>query len=186
MNFPFDASLVRQCAPTLAGLKVGNLFCLAMESRPIVFETLSRWNRQLNSKNVFAEIVGERRGRGYIYVFRPNLLDAILSRKDVRKFLLGFGYADDTPRSLIETLRRRFSRSTEFPHEVGIFLGYPLDDVRKFIATGGRNSKLTGEWKTYGDVSESGKIFAACKKCRHDFWERFSTGTPLERLAVAI
>lgn len=186
MNFPFDMSLVRQCAPTLAGFKVGSLFCLDMEFRPEIFAALARWNRQLNSKNIFAEIVGERRGRGYIYVFRPNLLQPILSREDVREFLAGFGYADDSPKTVVETLRRRISFRDGFPHEVGIFLGYPLDDVRAFILNGGRNSKLTGEWKTYGNDSESGKIFEACKKCRRTFWKRFSSGTPIERLAVAL
>ena len=42
----------------------------------------------------------------------------------------------------------------KFPHEIGIFLGYPLADVAGFIRNKGRNCKCIGTWKVYGDAFE--------------------------------
>ena len=35
---------------------------------------------------------------------------------------------------------------------MGIFLGYPVDDVAGFINHCGNNCKACGQWKVYGDV----------------------------------
>lgn len=40
----------------------------------------------------------------------------------------------------------------EFPHEVGLFLGYPIWDVEGFIKHKGLNYKLCGYWKVYDDI----------------------------------
>lgn len=40
----------------------------------------------------------------------------------------------------------------EFPHEIGIFLGYPIWDVEGFIEHKGQNYKFCGYWKVYQDV----------------------------------
>lgn len=40
-----------------------------------------------------------------------------------------------------------------FPHEIGIFLGYPLDDVIGFIEH--KPYYLVGDWKVYQNVNEA-------------------------------
>ena len=55
-----------------------------------------------------------------------------------------------------------------YPHEMGIFLGYPLEDVRGFIRHEGKESRYTGYWKVYGDVTQAKQIFQAyddAKEC---------------------
>ena len=54
-----------------------------------------------------------------------------------------------------------------FPHEMGIFLGYPLGDVKGFIVHGGKNYLYSGYWKVYENVEETRKkfqLFAAVKQ----------------------
>jgi hypothetical protein len=56
-------------------------------------------------------------------------------------------------------------RDMKFPHEIGVFLGYPLQDVKGFIENNGRNSKYTGLWKVYGDKAASIRMFEKYRKC---------------------
>ena len=65
--------------------------------------------------------------------------------------------------SCLERLKSRLMHTDEFPHEIGIFLGYPLDDVKGFIDNAGQNSKCTGCWKVYCNECEAIKTFAKFK-----------------------
>lgn len=181
----FDSCLVRQCAPTLAGVKVGNLFCLEIADGLLLCNLLSRWNKVLNPKGVFVKVVAEKRGCYYIYVYRDCALRSLTCSCEIQNFLKRFGYAKFDVASLLKSFRKRMMKSVCFPHEVGFFLGYPLDDVRDFIANGGRNYKQIGCWKVYNDVQNSMHIFEVFKKCKEILWTRFEQGASLERLTVA-
>lgn len=55
--------------------------------------------------------------------------------------------------ALLRHLRRRLLWREGFPHEIGLFLGYPPEDVQGFLADpGGGRCKLCGHWKVYHDV----------------------------------
>ena len=185
MKSNFDSCLVRHCAPTLAGLKTANLFCLEMTDGVVLCNVLARWNQMLNPKGVVARVVAERHGRYFIYVYRNSALQNLGDSCEVRKFLKGFGYSCFDAESLLNFFQVRMSHSVCFPHEVGVFLGYPLQDVKDFIAYGGKNYKLIGCWKVYNDVPNSMHIFEVYKKCHKIFNERFEQGDSLTNLTVA-
>ena len=73
----------------------------------------------------------------------------------------------------------------EFPHEIGVFLGYPLTDVVGFIENQGRNFTCCGCWKAYGDRDAAERLFAQLNKCTKVYLRLFHSGTPIFRLAVA-
>jgi hypothetical protein len=52
MTRKLDMCLVRHCAPTLAGLKAGNLFCLDLCEGVVLCDILAHWNQVLNPKGV--------------------------------------------------------------------------------------------------------------------------------------
>ena len=52
-----ESLLVTYCAPTLAGLKTGNLFNCSCTGRRQAEETVRQWNRTLNPKGVYAVIM---------------------------------------------------------------------------------------------------------------------------------
>ena len=58
------------------------------------------------------------------------------------EFLRCFGYRYRDVEEALWLLGRRFQsykqKAMEFPHEMGIFLGYPLGDVKGFIRHRGR------------------------------------------------
>ncbi len=180
-----DSRLVRHCAPTLAGLKVGNLFCLDIADGIFLCKILSHWNQMLNPKGVIVRVIAERYGRYFIYAYRNSALKHIGNSSEVRNFLKGFGYVGFDVESLLNFFQMRMAHSICFPHEVGIFLGYPLKDVKDFIAYGGKKYKLIGCWKVYNDVPNSMHIFEVYKKCHKIFNERFEQGDSLTNLTVA-
>ena len=73
----------------------------------------------------------------------------------------------------------------EFPHEVGLFLSYPPEDVKGFIENRAANAKCTGVWKVYGDEWQARQTFAKYKKCTQVYCERWQSGSGLDKLAVA-
>jgi hypothetical protein len=185
MDKNLDFCLVRQCAPTLAGVKLGNLFCVDAADGILICNILARWNQALNPKGVIARVVAERCGRYFIYVYRNSALQNLGNSCEVRNFLKGFGYSCFDTESMLNFFQHRMKRSVCFPHEVGVFLGYPLDDVKDFISYGGKNYKMIGCWKVYNDVPNCMHIFEVYKKCRKIFNERFEQGDSLTNLTVA-
>ena len=76
--------------------------------------------------------------------------------------------------------------SGEFPHEVGLFLSYPPEDVKGFIDHRANNFKCTGPWKVYGDEGKARSLFAKYKKCTEIYCALWQSGSKLEQLAVAV
>ena len=80
----------------------------------------------------------------------------------------------------------RFREGKEFPHEVGLFLSYPPEDVKGFIDHRANNFKCTGPWKVYGDEGKARSLFAKYKKCTEIYCALWQSGSKLEQLAVAV
>ena len=72
-----------------------------------------------------------------------------------------------------------------FPHEIGVFLGYPLEDVLGFIENGGRNCLYCGCWKVYANECAALEAFVRSEKCKSVYQRLFASGCPLSKLTVA-
>ena len=59
---------------------------------------------------------------------------------------------------------------------VGLFLGYPVDDVTGFIQNKGRNYLLCGYWKVYSDENRARRIFSNYDKCRNYLCNKLAQG----------
>ena len=178
-----DEIIVRYCSPTLAGIKTGSLFSAAFADKTEQTETLRRWNALLRRKGLRAVPFGSRNGRTAVYVYRISWLYSDFKNAAARSILSERGYDCDRPERCIARLARRLKSGAEYPHEIGLFLGYPPEDVSGFINKG--KCKLTGAWKVYGDKRRAEKIFAQYKKCTRIYSELFYRGKSVERLTVA-
>ncbi|MCR5154354.1 MAG: DUF3793 family protein, partial [Lachnospiraceae bacterium] len=69
--------------------------------------------------------------------------------------------------------------------EIGIFLGYPLEDVKGFIENKGKNYKTCGLWKVYKDENFAKGIFEKCRRCTSLYCKLKAEGNPLEKIVVA-
>lgn len=83
---------------------------------------------------------------------------------------------------LLTHLRSRFAL-TPVPHEIGFFLGYPVEDVLGFIEHEGRDYRCLGCWKVYGDVRAAQRSFARYRRCARRCQRLYGTGVPLAELA---
>ena len=179
----FETILAEQCAPTLAGIKPANLFCWkAMKAAE-----LSRWRKILASygmefRTLNACPVG---GNSLIYLFRTAWLREILADPSIRAFLMRLGYPDADCGTFLACLSRRLRQAEEFPHEIGVFLGYPLQDVVGFMKYRGRNYTYCGCWKVYGNPEEAKRRFAEYHRCTAFYCESVRAGIPLTRLLAA-
>jgi len=121
-------------------------------------------------------------GDPLLYVYRPDMLLGRLHEPGVGDFLSGVGYDLSSPGSLVDQMSKRFSDGV--PHEIGIFLGYPLADVEGYIENSGRDCIRLGCWKAYSDPEGAERAFRMIRKCRRVYEGCLSRGTPIERLAV--
>ena len=158
-----DEMMVRYCAPTLAGIKTGNLMNCTCADRESFLETVNNMAQRLASRGICVMPFTMSENRILIYIFRPEKLKADLSSEKVAGILRRCGYSVDNMRKCIERLQMRLCQSGEFPHEIGLFLGYPPEDVRGFIENHAKNYKFAGYWKVYVDVQKAKRIFVQHK-----------------------
>ncbi len=177
--------LIRHCSPTLAGMKTGNLFSVAYTDEKELRDELRAFNRQFASKGLLIIPLRCRENRALLYLYRPKKLADDLQKPSARKVLEDHGYSPECPARCVTNLRQRLCSNAGFPHEVGLFLGYPPEDVCGFIALGAANCKCVGFWKVYGDEAAAKKTFAKYKKCTAVYCSQWANGTSIERLIVA-
>ena len=178
--------IIRHCSPTLAGLKTGNLFSCPYDSREALNKDLRRLNRTLASKGLRVLPLKISAGKALIYIYRPARLKEDLLRENAADMLKARGYSCEYPTRCIVSLIKRLDSLNDFPHEIGLFLGYPPEDVRGFIENSAQESKVAGCWKVYGDAEAAKKTFEKYKKCTREYTRRHINGNTLEQLAVAV
>lgn len=74
---------------------------------------------------------------------------------------------------------------SEFPHEIGFFLGYPYEDVIGFIKNRGQNYLEVGPWKVYVNQNQARRTFARYRRCARIYARAYRSGQSLRRLAVS-
>ena len=176
--------VVAHCSPTLAGLKTGSLFPLGAEPG----EKTTKFLRALNQKGVprglCAVTVCTARGRALLYLYRPAKLWRDLSHPLAQRILRQKGYPINNVGQSVAYLAKRFAKSETFPHEVGLFLGYPPADVNGFL-TGSEAAKCIGTWKVYSDVPAALQRFALYEKCTALYCRAFERHASFDRLIVS-
>lgn len=179
-----EETIVRHCSPTLAGLKTGNLFRASYTSRRDMREDIRHWNAILAKKGLRVIPLRFQRGSALIYLYRPHRLENDLRDGRACALLQQRGYCTDTPSRCIAGLIQRLRETEEFPHEIGLFLGYPPEDVYGFIEHKDEGCKCVGFWKVYGDADAARRTFDRFRKCADVYYRQWQSGRPLERLAV--
>jgi hypothetical protein len=145
-------------APTLSKLKPASIITLNQNNR----EQNKLWEKYKDKfqKEFKIEYIELKKTSDSICVmfFNRECLMKIINNKKNMKFLEGYGYS--TKMSLNDCLVH-LKKSFEFffPHEIGVFLGFPLSDVKAFIKHPNEKYRISGYWKVYSNVKSSKKIF---------------------------
>ena len=151
-----ETQIALQCAPLISGLKVSNLLIISAEDEALVRVILRR------SGISFFRLL--RTGEKVTFLlFRKNPLEAYLKQQEVETMLAEAGYAELSLGNILSTFQKRYahymSAGGRFPHEMGLLLGYPAEDVKGFVENEGKNFLYSGYWKVYADVEEKRRLF---------------------------
>ncbi len=128
-----EEAMVRNCAPTLAGIKTGNLFSYRYDSIDEMLDSVRFWNVRLREKGIRILPLRYRKSHALIYLYRPAHLADDLHNEEAKAILRLCGYKPDTAEKCIAKLMQRLQETDDFPHEIGLFLGYPPEDVKGFM-----------------------------------------------------
>ncbi|MEM1484159.1 DUF3793 family protein [Oscillospiraceae bacterium PP1C4] len=186
MSNRFEQALAFHCAPALAGIKAANLISCATSKYPDLLESIAEYNRNLNSSGIFFEVLCHCSRHILLLVYRPKLLAPQLENAATQSLLSRAGYPQGGGwLAMLEHLKVRLADSKDFPHEIGLFLGYPLEDVLGFWKHKGKNYKLSGYWKVYSEPESAQQLFTRYDRCRDALCKRVSQGLSISRLFCA-
>jgi len=99
--------LIRQGAPTLAGIKTGSLFPCPCEDREALLADIRKLNRRLSPKGLCLLPICFLAGRALLYLYRPAELRRDLRDAQASELLRQAVYGDEEKaRSLFEKYRK--------------------------------------------------------------------------------
>lgn len=173
--------LAMHCAPLLKRMAVANVLTLSRKQALGI-------KGMLKNTEIECYILKADCGRVILYLYRKDILQSCLQQEDVRYFLKKYGYPDkeivDMLKRLSQRIRLYADGQTDFPHEIGAFLGYPLADVESFIENRGKNYVYLGYWKVYHDVEQAVKTFRLFDKERERAVQDVIFGKGIREIAV--
>lgn len=172
-----ETQIALQCAPLISGLKVSNLLIISAEDEALVRVILRR------SGISFFRLL--RTGEKVTFLlFRKNPLEAYLKQQEVEAMLAEAGYAELSLGNILSTFQKRYahymSAGGRFPHEMGLLLGYPAEDVKGFVENEGKNFLYSGYWKVYADVEEKRRLFQKFENAKETVIQLLSYGVGIQ------
>ena len=179
-----EEAMVRNCAPTLAGIKTGNLFSYRYDSIDEMLDSVRFWNVRLREKGIRILPLRYRKSHALIYLYRPAHLADDLHNEEAKAILRLCGYKPDTAEKCIAKLMQRLQETDDFPHEIGLFLGYPPEDVSGFMTYHACNYKCVGCWKVYGDEEKCRRLFEQYKQCTRHYESCLANGADIVSISM--
>ncbi len=176
--------LIEQCAPTLSGLKTANLFTVRFDNLDKLNEDIVTWNQKFKNNGIKIMLLKLHTDSALIYLYREDLLKQDFKNNIAKAILEKYGYVTQDVSGILKKLQYRLSVYDEFPHEIGLFLGYPPEDVSGFICHKGKGCNLCGYWKVYGNTEEALQIFARYDKCKAVYKKLWENGRDILQLTV--
>ncbi|MBP1549929.1 MAG: DUF3793 family protein [Oscillospiraceae bacterium] len=175
----FGEKLAFHTAPTLLGIKCGSLISLTTADFTLEAQA-DFFNSKAAVKGLVTKILCSCGNRTLLFVYNEKLMKRRLADEQVQAVLKKYGYPKNVDiDECLDFLSARIRSSKDFPHEIGIFLGYPLEDVVGFIENKGENFKFCGCWKVYGCEESAKRTFANYEKCRKFLCGRLNEGADI-------
>lgn len=151
-----EIQLALQCAPLIAGLKVSNLLIVSAKNEKQVREIIGKsgisYYKMLQTEEKITFLL-----------FRRKQLEKFLCQKEIKHFFQKEGYGVFQFGKILRAFQIRYTtymkERGEFPHEMGLLLGYPLEDVKGFMENEGKYFLYSGYWKVYENMTEKMRLF---------------------------
>ncbi len=172
-----EYSIGKNCGVTFAGIKPASMVSIKKSGK----KDLGKIAGCFKKRNFEFCSLKENNDRFLVLTYQKDALNKVLFSKENKEFLESCGYAYDTAEEAIRILKNRMKKE-DFPHEIGVFLGYPLVDVKGFIASPTEGLKLSGYWKVYSDEEKARKTFATFRRCSDCICKKMSCGQGLAQI----
>ena len=176
----FDKMMIHHCAPTLCDIKPGNIFFV--NRRDFSKAVFDKWYQALYFRGILCTAIELSDTSIAVYVCNVSWVRKILEDLFVHAYLLGKGYHGYGVFEFVETFKSRLQSEEGFPHEIGVALGYPVDDVIEFENNEGKNCKYCGCWKSYTAVEKAKKCHCNYKNCSLLCEKLYSEGYSLDQI----
>ena len=192
LEMEFVRCLVCQAGLVMTGNKPAAVFgflprdkkCIECD-RLLIRKLVAIYARNSFDAGIRIAALGWRDKRLMLLVWRPALIARLISKPSIANFLKRTDYplsATALMSAFVRKLRSYYIKEDSFPHEIGIVLGYPLEDVEGFLSDGGRGARTFGRWKVYGNVQAARKRFEELNCLEREVKRLFSEGTPLREI----
>lgn len=181
----FERIMGIHAAPTLAGFKPGSLISFKKKNFENFENLLLAYKKCFACKGISIYILSENFEYAHIFFYREELLKKALENETAKKILLSRGYSLFSLSFVLAKLKQNFCEKDDFPHEIGLFLGYPPEDVKGFIEQKGQNFLVSGYWKVYSNEAETKKLFEKYACCTREFCDKLSAGVSFAELLTA-
>lgn len=152
-------------APVVSGLKPASTITLKKNKKEYLIWIKHKENF-LNKIDLKYIVLRENEDAIILLIYSKNKLKEIIEKVEVVEFLTNLGYK--IKGNIDITLNSLVCRYKKFhcPHELGIFLGIPLDDVKDFIECSDKKCLLCGYWKVFNNFDSAIEIFDSYNKAR--------------------
>lgn len=192
----FVRCLVRQAGLVIMGAKPAAIFGFharawrrfrdSHQRRRLMRQLLSVYASRLAQDGVRLVWLAERPEGPMLLAWRPDRVASLLGDARSREFLVRAGLPSDGAETLVSALvgrlRAYYAGRRDFPHELGLVLGYPVEDVEGFMADGGRNAVACGRWKVYGDPAVARRRFEELGRAERRCRQLYAEGVPVREL----
>lgn len=151
-----EIQLLLQCAPMIAGLKVSNLLIISKEKENEV-------RKILEGSKISCIRLAQTDQKTTMLIYHEGWLKEFLEDEEVRTLLQTMGYEGKGYYEILYSVKQRYDSYMEerknFPHELGLLLGYPPEDVKGYMEHKGRNYLCTGYWQVYANPTAKKNLF---------------------------
>lgn len=174
-----ETQLAIHGAPVLSGLKVSNLIMI-----PNQWKDAISWILKDTHLKLYLLYIGEEKSA--LFMYHPQQLAQYLMQPQTFGMLRKMGYVETSFEGLVTKLAERYTDFRHgkrgFPHEMGLFLGYPTEDVKGFIENKGKNFLYAGYWKVYEDIAQKIQLFQAFDKARETLLGLMANGFRMQEI----
>lgn len=177
-----EKKFLQHASPTLADIKPSNFFTIK-HKHPVDKEeqlkALATLFHQLKPLHIHSMVLRHTAQQTQILLYRPKQIQKLLACPSCQDILRAYGYPLQHEKAALTHLKLRLHSEKEFPHEIGIFLGYPPHDVENFIQAlqgSNRSAVCIGSWKAYEKKEQALRCFRRYKQCTHCLCENYQRG----------
>lgn len=174
--------LAIHCAPILSGSKAANIMTVTVHE-------FDRIGYLLEGTGIRYRFLKTKGDKGILYLYREKRLRQYLEQEEIQEFLSEYGYDEVNIAKMLNLLSKRIrmynDQDAVFPHEIGVFLEYPLGDVKGFLANEGKNFMYSGYWKVYQDLQGAVRRFTQYDMERELTIQALMQGKTIREIALA-